>query len=113
MLKGTLSESHLFSADVGKERILITSYSKDKQGTPLDYIMLISTGERIDPNKREVFNFLDHLYSKKKRLDSDKKFLEYIFYKVHSKYLRIFESLTDFYQILEQGNYNCLTATAF
>jgi len=56
--------------------------------------MLIGTDEYFEKNKRDL-NFLNNLDSKKKRFDSDKKFLEYVFYKVYSKYLRTFGPLTN------------------
>jgi len=56
--------------------------------------MLIGTDKYFEKNKRDL-NFLNDLDSKKKRFDSDKKFLEYVFYKVQSKYLRTFGPLTN------------------
>ena len=56
--------------------------------------MLIGTDEYFEKNKRDL-NFLNDLDSKKKRFDSDKKILEYVFYKVYSKYLRTFGPLTN------------------
>ena len=56
--------------------------------------MLIGTDEYFEKNKRDL-NLLNDLDSKKKRFDSDKKFLEYVLYKVHSKYLRTSGPLTN------------------
>ena len=112
-VSGTTYGRHTSGAVADIERGIISNYLKDKNGNPLDYLILIGTAEHFDKNKEEILNFLNHLDSKKKRFDSDKKFLEYVFYKVHSKYLRNFEPLTDFSEILEQGKYNCLTATAY
>lgn len=113
VVSGPIYGTHVLGVGADKERSIISGYLKDKNGNPLDYLMLIGTGEHFDKNKWEILNFLNHLDSKKKRFDSDKKFLEYVFYKVHRKYLRSFEPLTNFSEILEQGKYNCLTATAY
>ncbi len=113
VVSGTIYGRHISGDVADKERGIISDYLKEKNSNPLDYLVLIGSGEHFDKNKGEILNFLNHLDSKKKRFDSNKKFLEYVFYKVHSKYLRSFEPLTDFSEILEQGKYNCLTATAY
>ncbi|MDB9929911.1 hypothetical protein OAC98_00715 [Cyclobacteriaceae bacterium] len=65
VVSATIYGSHVSGADTDKERGIISGYSKDKNGNPLDYLIWIGTGEHFEKNKRETLDFLNHLESKK------------------------------------------------
>ncbi len=113
IISSTLNANQLLRSNGGEKPTLIPIESNDKKNNPLDHLLLIGTEKNFDSNKVEISNFLDQLKSKKKQLNSDEKFLEYVFFKVHRKYLKVFRPLTDFSQIFQEGKYNCLSATTF
>jgi len=113
IISSTLNANQLSRSNGGEKSTLIPIESNDKKNNPLDHLLLIGTRKNFDLNKVEIFNFLDQLKSKKNRLNSDEKFLEYVFFEVHRRYLKVFGPLTDFSQIFQEGKYNCLTATTF
>ena len=113
IISSTLNANQLLRSNGGERPTLIPMESNDKKNNPLDHLLLIGTEKNFDSNKVEISNFLDQLKSRKKQLNSDEKFLEYVFFKVHRKYLKVFRPLTDFSQIFQEGKYNCLSATTF
>ena len=113
IISSTLNANQLLRSNGGEKPTLVPMESNDKKNNPLDHLLLIGTKKNFDSYKVEIFNFLDKLKSKKERCNSDEKFLEYVFFEVHRRYLKVFGPLTDFYQIFQEGKYNCLTATTF
>ena len=113
IISSTLNANQLLRSNGGEKPTIVPIKSNDKKNNPLNHLLLIGTKKNFDSNKVEIFNFLDKLKSKKKRLNSDEKFLEYVFFEVHRRYLKVFGPLTDFSQIFQEGKYNCLTATTF
>ena len=56
--------------------------------------------------------FVDKLEQKQASFKHTSKFLEFIFNKTHQKFLRNFSEYASFREMLDNGNYNCLTGTA-
>ncbi len=50
---------------------------------------------------------------KQQRYRRDVDFLNYLFYKVHNKYLKQYEQYVSFGDVMANGKYDCLTGTAF
>ena len=45
VVSGPIYGTHILGVGADKERGIISGYLKDKNGNPLDYLMLIGTGE--------------------------------------------------------------------
>jgi hypothetical protein len=95
------------------ERAIISDHLNQISHEVLDYLILIGDGTSFDEDKAEIKAFMTQLEQRRPRFKTDAKFLEYVFYKVHQKYLKRYEKLTSFSDIVERGRYNCLTATAY
>lgn len=62
--------------------------------------------------RSQIASFVHKMERKKTRAGSDKIFLQKLFYKVHRKFLKEYQPYQDFYSLLENGSYNCLSGTA-
>ena len=61
----------------------------------------------------EVLNtFVGQLQHKRQKYRSEKRFLSYLFNKVHRKFLKQYQSHTTLYELMEQGHYDCVTGSA-
>lgn len=60
----------------------------------------------------ELTSYARKLAKKKERFDGDSNFLEYVFYSVHHRYLKTYETEESFVGIFDRGNYNCISGTA-
>lgn len=56
--------------------------------------------------------FVSRLDQKQSNFKNTSEFLEHIFNKTHQKFLRNFSEYASFPEMLDKGNYNCLTGTA-
>ncbi len=63
--------------------------------------------------RNEIESLVTFLKKKQAAYKDDSRFLSYLFYKVHRKYLKQYEPQTDFFSLLEHGRYDCVTGTAF
>ena len=89
------------------------------EGRPSDVINIqkvFFTGKPVDERKLEKFEAkVNKLYRKLERRKSKYKesdnFYEYFFYAVHNKLLKEFKKEADLAALVEEGTYNCLTAT--
>jgi hypothetical protein len=63
-------------------------------------------------SKEELNAFMDKLEDKKDSKKNESDFLELIFSKVHSKFLKQYQDYSTFGELLDKGKYNCLTGTA-
>lgn len=68
--------------------------------------------EEIRAYWQDLNEFTALLQKKKSKYKSEKAFLKYLFYKVHRKYLKKYQHQTTFYNLFEDGNYDCVTGTA-
>ena len=70
------------------------------------------SAEKTTEYLSELDDFVAHLRRKQAKYASEKKFLSYLFYKVHRKYLKRYQDHTTLYELLERGRYDCVTGTA-
>lgn len=106
------------SASMGTETAFCESSAREvglsKQAfTQLMQVDLQATQADIDRQYAELNKFLAHLQGKQEKYRSEKRFLAYFFYQVHRKFLKQYRPHTTFYELLEQGSYDCVTGTAF
>src|SRR5688572_21667209 len=57
-------------------------------------------------------NHLNEVFEKRSSFKNDQAFLQFVFNKTHRKFLKNFEAYSTFGELLKDGSYNCLTATA-
>jgi len=91
-----------------------------------DYQVIRSSAEQLDgwfyPEKsnlptitdylENLDRFVDELSSKRHRYKNEIQFLEYVYYKVHRKYLRNYSTPSTLLDLIEKKQYDCLTGTA-
>ncbi len=61
---------------------------------------------------QEINGFTAALQQKKERYKNEEAFLKHLFYKVHRKYLKKYGGYTTFYDLFNDGSYDCVTGTA-
>jgi hypothetical protein len=77
------------------------------------YLRLYSQSNgTLAPSLSEVNSFIQKLESRTNSFKTDKTFLHHIFVKAHQQFLSSFEPYASFSELLTDGSYNCLTATA-
>ena len=81
IISSTLNANQLLRSNGGEKPTIVPIKSNDKKNNPLNHLLLIGTKKNFDSNKVEIFNFLDKLKSKKKRLNSMRNFLNMSFLK--------------------------------
>ncbi|MGK7392948.1 MAG: hypothetical protein ACNS62_00180 [Candidatus Cyclobacteriaceae bacterium M3_2C_046] len=111
-LKGT--SSSLFSSEFEKQ--ILQNYGETQQTDPLLLIMASST--TIDEHKINEYvadydSFVQLLQKRQAKYKNQVDFLNYLFYKVHRKYLKNYENFTEFFDLVENGDYDCVVGTAF
>ena len=62
---------------------------------------------------RDFQAFVEKLETKRDQIKSDQRFFNYLFYKIHRKYLKLYQIHTSVEDILERGIYDCVSGTAF
>ncbi|WPP52390.1 hypothetical protein [Catalinimonas niigatensis] len=72
----------------------------------------ITTVEAVE-YKEDIESFIQKLAKKQSRYRSEKQFLKYAFYKIHNRYLKRYTDHTDLYDLLNKGQYDCITGSAF
>jgi len=60
----------------------------------------------------ELTSFLERMARRQKRYQSEERFVRYLFYKIHNKYLKQYRQQADFYELMDQGVYDCVTAAS-
>ena len=60
----------------------------------------------------QLNDFLGNLKARQLRCKSEEQFLAFLFYKVHRKFLKFYNSYSTFDHLLARGYYDCLTGTA-
>jgi hypothetical protein len=60
----------------------------------------------------ELDDFVTFLKKKQSAYKNDERFLQYMYYKVHNKYLKRYTQYPDFLSLFEAGQYDCVTGTA-
>ncbi len=65
-----------------------------------------------DNIRKELDAFIAGLKKKQSAYKNDERFLNYMFYKVHRKFLKHYTSYPDFLSLFTKGQYDCVTGTA-
>lgn len=71
----------------------------------------INSGKYLDV-KSELAAYANKLALKKEKFTSDQKYIRYVFYDVHKKYLRKYNSQESFSEVFTRGRYNCVSGVA-
>lgn len=86
------------------------SLSNQKVST---YLEAFATVEGENPASLDkVLSFLHKLSDKRAKFKNEQTFLRHVFLKTHQQFLKEYKVYTTFNDLLREGNYNCLTATA-
>ena len=86
-------------------------------GIPSDIFMFHASANstmdqlRISEKKNELHDFISGITRRYTKEIHTPQLLRNVFYKTHQKYLRNYQSYTTFGDLLENGNYDCLTGT--
>jgi len=73
-------------------------------------VFIGTDGSQVNASNFE--NYLDEVARKRDNFRNDQAYLEFIFNSTHRKFLKNFKAYSSFGQLLKNGSYNCLTATA-
>ena len=65
-----------------------------------------------DEIQKELDGFISFLKKKQSAYKDDGRFLQYMYYKVHNKYLKRYAQYPAFLSLFEAGQYDCVTGTA-
>lgn len=77
------------------------------------YLQAYASIEGENPvSVKRVHDFLGQLDEKKEKFKNEKAFLEHVFLKTHQRLLKNYKEKATFKDLLVNGNYNCLTASA-
>jgi hypothetical protein len=57
--------------------------------------------------------FIEDLQHKKARVKSDEEFIHFAFRETHKRFLKTYQAYAQFPELLNNGKYDCLTATSF
>ena len=70
------------------------------------------SGQTLQETYSELNDFVRHLDQRMQKSRSTEQFLRYLFYRVHRTYLKDYQSYTTLNDILSDGAYDCVSATA-
>jgi hypothetical protein len=88
-----------------------TTHSTDE--SPLTYYLTLYSGtDQREVSQRAVLEFVSRLEHKRESFASDKEFIRYVFRKAQKNFLNSFTEYSSFADLLNKGEYNCLTGTA-
>ena len=96
-------------SQIVSDKLLVdTKYdSTEDLPIPETFSSLVSKNYRV-----EVGEFINQLSNKQHRYQDQRDFLRFIFYKVHSKYLRHYKNFATFEDLYQRKAYDCVTGTA-
>ncbi len=72
----------------------------------------VSTDKSKSVSTRALESFVQKLESKKQSFKKESEFLQYTFNQTHRKFLKHYKQYCTFTDLVDDGTYNCLTATA-
>jgi hypothetical protein len=93
------------------------AFQQDERDECDPLVYLLAHNPEIDSLKytavnQELLEYVEWLRSKRAVFSSHEKFLRFVFYKVHGKYLKYYKGVENFHRIFSQGMYNCASGTA-
>ncbi|MDF9798134.1 hypothetical protein OKW21_003397 [Catalinimonas alkaloidigena] len=71
------------------------------------------TEEQLIASLDDIEKFTQKLAKRKQRYRSEKQFLKYTFYKIHNRYLKHYTAHASLNDLLDKGQYDCITGSAF
>jgi len=102
-----------------QEQVFVSQGSSDEERlAQLDIfsVLLAASDQNIMDEKHlyraEIDAFVDKMKRKQRRYKRETDYMEYVFYKVHNKFLKFYENYITFDEIFNSGNYDCVTGTA-
>jgi len=90
--------------------LFIISTAKGQDIIP--YALGVQTNVSSDESKifeQKVAKSLEKLQQKKVRIQGEKQFLKYVFNYLHTNYLKTYQKEADFYDIMTESRYNCVS----
>lgn len=77
--------------------------------------MLLQSAPSQEPElaTSKMNQFISELQAKRAKIKSDEYFLRYVFRETHKTFLHHYKAYSQFPEIFDSGNYDCLSATAF
>lgn len=92
-------------------------FQEDQQDECDPLVYLLAHNPEIDSLKyaavnNELLKYIAWLQSKRPIFHSNEKFLRFVFYRVHGKYLKHYQGIEGFHRIFSQGKYNCASGAA-
>ena len=77
------------------------------------YFLGDSTGRLVKiEDTKEIRETLDFLRNRQQKYQNQAFFVEYVFYRIHRKYLKKYTQYSSMTETLTQGKYDCVTGTA-
>jgi hypothetical protein len=107
-----IDDSLLFTSDLEKKAFQTCD---NNEFDPL--IFLLACDPDIDSVKyykikHELLAYAGKLRAKQNKYSNEIKFLHFVFFNVHNQYLRRYRQTETFYEIFNEGIYNCVSGTA-
>ncbi len=105
--------SFVFSSEL-EQRILKNIHNSQHKNKLL-YLSAVNSSTEQDfllEKQQEVQDFIHSMQERRKSFKQEHRFLERVFYQVHRKFLKRYVPYTSFYDLLEQGTYDCLTGSS-
>jgi len=90
----------------------LTVPTVEPEGKLTYYVNLYSSVGTPTKESADLATFVNKLEQKQSSFKHNSDFLEFIFNKTHQKFLKNFSEYASFPEMLDKGNYNCLTGTA-
>lgn len=87
--------------------------SPNKTKTLQQYISLFySSSETWNPELEKLQKEIVYLQRKENKYKDEVQFIQYMFYRIHRKYLKNYSLYSPVPQLLEKGKYDCISGTA-
>lgn len=71
------------------------------------------SAEQLKVYLEDIEKFTHKLAKRKARYHSEKQFLQYAFYRIHNRYMKRYSEHASLYDLLDKGQYDCITGSAF
>lgn len=93
--------------------VFITASGFSQSLSRLDELMATSPLLQTRNVNTDVQNFFETLHHKKEKMKNEEAFLRYAFRESSRKFFKTYKAYSQFPELFENGNYDCLTATSF
>jgi len=93
--------------------ILVPMLSWGQPVTRFQELLNTAPSQKSESATRSMSLFISKLQAKRTKLSSDEVFLRYMFREAHKTFLSRYKAYSQFPEIFDAGNYDCLSATSF